>query len=297
MPRREASNLPSGRRGTKLGVRSNFYPRQRVLKNSRTCGCPKFQPGTLKNDPSCQPAPKTSNPPPQPTTTAPTPPPYTEPTSTLQDPTTFCQGCSPGGVLTCMTISAGCYAISPLYNVEPSTTCTTTFGSPPKAHTHALTSSTENLQDYTGPDFFVGGPCFDCDHGAAVFSDRSSQLVKSLICSQLCPQLHPTPFPTICPLVFCVVICTWNPSIFTSGSVSGIINGFVCSQLLPGFRLCVVRIDRSDRDSPVLAVSLVVRLAGFWFISPVSDRNFSAIGNRTWYISDLYLCNNRAINS
>ena len=46
------------------------------------------------------------------------------PTSTLFGLTTFCQGLSPGGGESCLTIQAGCYAISPSYNYVPATTCT-----------------------------------------------------------------------------------------------------------------------------------------------------------------------------
>ena len=48
----------------------------------------------------------------------------TSSTSLLIGPTVFCEGFSPGGGDSCLTISAGCYATSPTYNYAPQTTCT-----------------------------------------------------------------------------------------------------------------------------------------------------------------------------
>ena len=45
---------------------------------------------------------------------------------TLIGPTIYCQGLSPGDGGSCLTISAGCYAISPTYNYVSETTCTQT---------------------------------------------------------------------------------------------------------------------------------------------------------------------------
>lgn len=50
---------------------------------------------------------------------------------TLLGPTTFCQGLSRGGGKSCMTISAGCFAISPTFNIIPQTTCTEMIGAQP----------------------------------------------------------------------------------------------------------------------------------------------------------------------
>lgn len=81
----------------------------------------------------------------------------------LVGPTVFCQGLSPGGGDSCISIASGCYASSPLYNVIPQTTCTgasTSASVASSTSTAAAIPSSSTVSTPTTtptPDYYPGG--------------------------------------------------------------------------------------------------------------------------------------------